>query len=135
MIKIIQGTFGFYDGKRVRPLTAADGAVDLKNPELEKRLIAEGVAISIDNGQLTVDNCPAGDDGELPEYSMDNTMKELQAIAGIYGVDVTGLRTKPEIIAAIDTVNAKDDPPDDEGDPPDGGGADDQPDLTPPDPV
>jgi hypothetical protein len=45
MIKIIAGTFGWRKEKSITALTCADGAVDLKNPELEARLVKKGVAV------------------------------------------------------------------------------------------
>ena len=43
MIRIVKGTFGYFDGRRVVPVTAADGPQSY-DPELEARLVSEGVA-------------------------------------------------------------------------------------------
>ena len=43
MIQIIQGTFGYYNGRKVIPITEADGPQKFDD-ELEARLVKEGVA-------------------------------------------------------------------------------------------
>lgn len=43
MIQIIKGTFGYYNGRKVIPITEADGPQKFDD-ELEARLVKEGVA-------------------------------------------------------------------------------------------
>lgn len=43
MIQIIAGTFGYYNGRKVVPITNQDGPKQF-DPELEARLVKEGVA-------------------------------------------------------------------------------------------
>ena len=45
MIQIIKGTFGYYNGRKVIPITEADGPQKFDD-ELEARLVKEGVAKS-----------------------------------------------------------------------------------------
>ena len=43
MIQIIKGTFGYYNGRKVIPITEVDGPQKFDD-ELEARLVKEGVA-------------------------------------------------------------------------------------------
>ena len=47
MIQIIAGTFGYYNGRKVVPITNADGPQKF-DPELEARLVKKGVAKYVD---------------------------------------------------------------------------------------
>lgn len=47
MIQIIAGTFGYYNGRKVVPITNADGPQKF-DPELEARLVKQGVAKYVD---------------------------------------------------------------------------------------
>ena len=47
MIQIIAGTFGYYNGRKVIPITNQDGPKQF-DPELEARLVKEGVAKYVD---------------------------------------------------------------------------------------
>jgi len=104
MIKIKAGTFGYNDGKKIIPLTAESGAVDL-DPKLEARLVKQGIAVYV--GKLE----PAKFDIEIngknenkPVYNKEMKLIELKEIANSYGVDVSGLRTKDAVITAIEAV-------------------------------
>ena len=44
MIQIIAGTFGYYNGRKVVPITNQDGPKQF-DPELEARLVKEGVQV------------------------------------------------------------------------------------------
>ena len=81
MIQIIKGTFGYYNGRKVIPITEADGPQKFDD-ELEARLVKEGVAKYIGElGETAEQPAPApGDDadepastntaaGEAPEYN------------------------------------------------------------------
>ena len=57
MIQIIKGTFGYYNGRKVIPITEADGPQKFDD-ELEARLVKEGVAKYI------------GEQGETAEQTM-----------------------------------------------------------------
>ena len=47
MIEIIAGTFGYYNGRKVIPITKEDGPQQF-DPELEARLVKQGVAKYVD---------------------------------------------------------------------------------------
>ena len=47
MIQITAGTFGYYNGRKVIPITNADGPQKF-DPELEARLVKQGVAKYVD---------------------------------------------------------------------------------------
>lgn len=101
MIQIVKGSFG-----RVMP----DGTVQATKPgsapfsydkETEERLVAQGVAVFVDDPapDPTPEVLPT-----LPEY--DDTMKlaELKRIAEVYGVNTDGMKTKEAVLAALDVA-------------------------------
>ena len=67
MIQIIKGTFGYYNGRKVIPITEADGPQKFDD-ELEARLVKEGVAKYIGElGETAEQPAPApGDDADEP---------------------------------------------------------------------
>lgn len=136
MIQIIKGTFGYYNGRKVIPITEADGPQKFDD-ELEARLVKEGVAKYIGElGETAEQPAPApGDDAEpastntaadeAPEYNEDMKLDELKEVATRYGVDASAMRKKADVIAAIEAAKAEqpDDGADDE-EPPQIGAAD-----------
>ena len=137
MIQIIKGTFGYYNGRKVIPVTEADGPQKFDD-ELEARLVKEGVAKYIGElGKTAEQPAPApGDDAdepastntaadEAPEYNEDMKLDELKEVATRYGVDASAMRKKADVIAAIEATKAEqpDDGVDDE-EPPQIGAAD-----------
>lgn len=137
MIQIIKGTFGYYNGRKVIPITEADGPQKFDD-ELEARLVKEGVAKYIgEPGETAEQPAPApGDDAdepastntaadEAPEYNEDMKLDELKEVAARYGVDASAMRKKADVIAAIEAAKAEqpDDGADDE-EPPQIGAAD-----------
>ena len=137
MIQIIKGTFGYYNGRKVIPITEADGPQKFDD-ELEARLVKEGVAKYIgEPGETAEQPAPApGDDAdepastntaadEAPEYNEDMKLDELKEVATRYGVDASAMRKKADVIAAIEATKAEqpDDGADDE-EPPQIGAAD-----------
>ena len=136
MIQIIKGTFGYYNGRKVIPITEADGPQKFDD-ELEARLVKEGVAKYIGElGETAEQPAPAPGDAdepastntaadEAPEYNEDMKLDELKDIAAAYGVDASAMRKKADVIAAIEATKAEqpDDGADDE-EPPQIGAAD-----------
>jgi hypothetical protein len=123
MIQIIAGTFGYFDGRNVIPISKEDGPQNLA-PELEARLVKEGVAEYVDGfnepdpagtptpkGSGTPTNQPTSepDDGgnKAPDYNEDMKLDRLKEIAKVYGVDASAIRKKIDVIAAIDEVIKK----------------------------
>ena len=111
MIRIVKGTFGYFDGRRVVPVTAADGPQSY-DPELEARLVSEGVAEYVGDADHTVtvtphltvdvevDGEPAVEDADEPALE-DMTRAELAELAESYGVK-PGKMTKAKLIEAIE---------------------------------
>ena len=131
MIQIIKGTFGYYNGRKVIPITEADGPQKFDD-ELEARLVKEGVAKYIgeqpapapgDDADEPASTNTAAD--EAPEYGEDMKLDELKEVAARYGVDASAMRKKADVIAAIEAAKAEqpDDGADDE-EPPQIGAAD-----------
>ena len=126
MIQIIKGTFGYYNGRKVIPITEADGPQKFDD-ELEARLVKEGVAKYIGELGETAEQ-PASTNtaaDEAPEYNEDMKLDELKEVATRYGVDASAMRKKADVIAAIEATKAEqpDDGADDE-EPPQIGAAD-----------
>ena len=118
MIQIIKGTFGYYNGRKVIPITEADGPQKFDD-ELEARLVKEGVAKYIGEQDAPAEQ-PAPDHGdaadepastntaadEAPEYNEDMKLDELKEVATRYGVDASAMRKKADVIAAVLDDNA-----------------------------
>ena len=92
MIQIIAGTFGYYNGKRVVPIKHEDGPQTF-DPELEARLVQEGIAQYIDQENNDTTN--------PHEY---RKLEELKEIAKSLGVDASAMRKKSDIIRAIEAA-------------------------------
>ena len=112
MIQIIAGTFGYYNGRKVIPITEADGPQQF-DPELEERLVKQGVAKYIGAAPAASQDLEPTDTGaedpedegdELPEYSAEMKLDELKEIAAAYGVDASAMRKKSDIIEAIEAA-------------------------------
>ena len=119
MIQIIKGTFGYYNGRKVIPITEADGPQKFDD-ELEARLVKEGVAKYIgEPGETAEQPAPApGDDADEPAST--NTAADEAT-----EYDASAMRKKADVIAAIEAAKAEqpDDGADDE-EPPQIGAAD-----------
>lgn len=104
MIQIIAGTFGYYNGRKVVPITNADGPQKF-DPELEARLVKQGVAKYVDEQP---EAAPETDDAPTapPEYDEDMKLDELKEVAAAYGVDASAMRKKADVIAAIKVAKA-----------------------------
>lgn len=116
MIQIIAGTFGYYNGRKVVPITNADGPQKF-DPELEARLVKKGVAKYVDEQpaapapaskpEREPEGTPeAGEAPAAPEYEEDMKLDELKEVAAAYGVDASAMRKKADVIAAIEKTKA-----------------------------
>ena len=116
MIQIIAGTFGYYNGRKVVPITNADGPQKF-DPELEARLVKQGVAKYVDEqpeapapavkAEQELEDTPETDDAPTaPEYDEDMKLDELKEVAAAYGVDASAMRKKADVIAAIEEAKA-----------------------------
>lgn len=126
MIRIVKGSYGMVKGKTVVAVQAGSQPIELE-PDKEERLVRLGVAEYVGNVEEP-DNAgekedaesinPGGTDeeqdaegsdpadqddaDELPPYDESMKLSELKAIAEKYGVDATSMKSKKEVIAAID---------------------------------
>lgn len=140
MIEIIAGTFGYYNGRKVIPITKEDGPQKF-DPELEARLVKKRVAKYVDEqpvapvpaekSEQDPDVAPeTGETPAAPEYDEDMKLDELKEVAAAYGVDASAMRKKADVIAAIDEAKeaageaADDDQTGDNEEPPQIGAAD-----------
>lgn len=130
MIEIIAGTFGYYNGRKVIPITKEDGPQQL-DPELEARLVKQDVAKYVDEQPVapTPTEKPGrepeaapetGDAPADPEYDEDMKLDELKEVAAAYGVDASAMRKKADVIAAIEEAKAAADEAADNGQSDDG---------------
>lgn len=140
MIKIIAGTFGYYNGRKVTPITNADGPQKF-DPELEARLVKDGIAEYVNDADQAEDpdvTDPDGNhadpsgttptagspDGEPPEYTGEIKLEDLKKIAAAHGVDASAMRKKADVIAAIEAAKAGETGNGNEEEPPQLGAAD-----------
>ena len=105
MIRIVKGTFGYFDGRRVVPVTFADGPQSY-DPELEARLVSEGVAEYAGEAPAAEpmpdpEPEPEADEADGEPALEDMTRAELAELAGSYGIR-PGKLTKAKLIAAIE---------------------------------
>lgn len=128
MIRIISGTYGHRAGSATKTLRAGD-IIEL-NANAEARLVKRGIAERIGTATLA----QTGDQGEiqtgnvLPDYDESMKLDVLKEIAEAYEVDASKMRSKKEVIAAIDAALANmqeletegDDASEDDGDSEDG---------------
>lgn len=114
MVKIIKGSYGRKVGSVIKPVNPGE-IIELE-PEKEQRLVSIGVAEYVGAEAVKAEELPAKADAEeaeeadsevvdeLPEYSIDMKLDQLKAIAEQYGVDASGLRSKKEVVEAIDAA-------------------------------
>lgn len=129
MIRIISGTYGHRAGSATKTLKAGD-IIEL-DASAEARLVKRGIAQYIG----VAAHVPQVDTQEdiqtataLPDYDESMKLDVLREIAEAYEVDASKMRSKKEIIAAIDAALANmqeletegDDASDDDGDSEDG---------------
>lgn len=108
MIKIIKGSYGMRKGATVVPVLPGSDPIELSK-EQEARLVRLGVAEYVTDDP---DECKYAADGsddaqdeivdEFPEYNADMKLTDLKKIAEAYGVDASSMRSKKEVIEAID---------------------------------
>lgn len=110
MIRIIKGSYGLRKGKEVKAIVAGSDPIEL-SAEKEERLVRLGVAeyVTSEGGEVKQpdeEGTQTGDEivDELPEYSEDMKLSQLKEIAEAYGVDARALRSKKEVIEAIEAA-------------------------------
>lgn len=95
MIKIIKGTFGYNDGKCIIPKTVKDEPFSC-GKELEKRLVAEGVAEYVSQEEVVVET-KAEAEAEEVEISREDLIAQFKAF---------GLKGNPNTMKT-ETLKAK----------------------------
>lgn len=100
MIEIIKGTFGYFDGRSVRPVTQADGPQKWDD-ELEKRLVARGVARYVETEEKPSTEAQEPVEAETEDIES-LSYKELRKLAADMGLDTKKLRKKEALIEAIE---------------------------------
>ena len=110
MIKIIKGSYGMRCGKSVQAVPAGSDPIEL-DKDKEERLVRLGVAVyvtkedDVDTYRHEGSEAAQEDDEiveEFPEYSEDMKLAELKAVAEAYGIDASSMRSKKEVIEAIE---------------------------------
>lgn len=126
MVQITTGTFGYYNSRKVVPITSADGPQKF-DPELEARLVKQGVAKYVDAPAGQTETAggqheePVDTTADLPKYNDRMKLDELKKIAAAYGVDASAMTKKVEVIKAIDAAKAATEQTADDADDGDGG--------------
>ena len=90
MIKMIKGTYGLMVDGVVEAMTPRSAPFELSE-EREAELVAAGVAEKVDKPKSRYDGMK---------------MTELREIAAAHDVDVTGLRARKALIAALEAAGA-----------------------------
>lgn len=104
-IRIINGTFGYNDGTRIKPLTAKDGDIDFLPKALEKRLVVDDkIAVYVDKKpaeKKPEENKPA-EFFELGDRKVEDLdYKELQAAFKFYELGNPVSKSKDFLVNAI----------------------------------
>lgn len=101
MIKIIQGVYGFWNGRMVVPKTVNDEPFT-ETPEQEERLVKLGVAGYVNiPPSIVAETATVEEVDELPVNLEDMTVKELKVFAEPYGVKYKVGTGKDDFIEAI----------------------------------
>lgn len=126
MVEIIEGTFGYFDGRKIKPITEKDGPQRF-DPDLEARLVKNGKAryVKEKKSDPEAERLDETDGSDLPAYDKTMKLNDLKEIAKLYGVDASKCTAKAEVCDLIDAKLAESDED----------GEDDQPDLSPAAPV
>ena len=111
MIKIIKGSYGMRVKNSIIAVPAGSDPIELSK-EKEERLVRIGVAVYVDDqknkNELPDVNTDETQDDEIvdefPEYNEEMKLSELKEIAAKYGIDAGSMRSKKEVIEAIDAA-------------------------------
>ena len=110
MIRIIKGSYGMRCGASVKAIPAGSDPIELSK-EKEARLVRLGVAVYVTEEEDVI--VQPGDDAaqedeivdEFPEYNENMKLSELKEIAKVYGIDAGSMRSKKEVIEAIEAAH------------------------------
>lgn len=103
MIKMISGTFGYWDGVKVVPKTNKDAPFSA-GAECEARLVRLGIAEYVGGASKPAEELPELPDGveAIPEYDVNMKADELRKIAKLMGLTFAVGTTKAEMVAQMD---------------------------------
>jgi len=114
LIKIINGTYGYHEGKFVVPKTHIDPPFE-EDDERAEKLIKNKIAVAVEGHQkesytakeLDADDVDAVDDADFttidkPEYSIKMRADQLEEIMNRYGIEISNGMAKKEMIAKLD---------------------------------
>jgi predicted xylose isomerase-like sugar epimerase len=113
MIKIIKGSYGLRRGVSVEAIHA--GTTIEIDKDKEARLVRLGVAVYVGNTgdenpeqQNTAETETTQDKDEVvdtfPEYNESMKLSDLKKVAEAYGIDASSMRTKKDVIEAIEAA-------------------------------
>ena len=102
MIKMIKGTYGRVVNGTVEAMTKHSAPFKLSETR-EAELVAAGVAVKVE-------------DTEQAKAYANMKMAELRKVAAALGVDVSGAKTKKEVLAIIEAGEAVEETPEPEAD-------------------
>jgi hypothetical protein len=102
MIQIIRGVYGHYVNGTVQA-KGVDSPPFTIAPEKEERLVAQGVAVYVDDVSTVREELPElpPDVTAIPEYSIDMKPDELRAIAKQMGLTFKFGTTKAEMVTEM----------------------------------
>lgn len=110
MIKIIKGSYGMRVKNSIIAVPAGSDPIELSK-EKEERLVRIGVAVYVDDqenkNELSDDADKTQDDENVDEflaYNEEMKLSDLKEIAKKYGIDASSMRSKKEVIEAIDAA-------------------------------
>lgn len=101
-IRVTVGTVGYYDAKHAhKRMTAADGPFECEDTQAE-HFVSAGVAEYV-GGVIEADEADEQEvTGHLAKSQLEEmTIQQLQNLAGVLGVDVTGCKKKADYVDAI----------------------------------
>ena len=120
MIQMICGTYGHYVNGQVIARTKDSDPFEI-SPEREAELVSKGLAVYVNDAPIGFDEIPPellpDDVTPIPEYSTENTAKELREIGSICGLTFKVGMSKADMVAALDAFfdeNLTDEEPDGE---------------------
>lgn len=105
MIKIIKGSYGMRRGASVQAIPAGSDPIELSKDK-EERLVRLGVAVYVTDESITSPDETQDDEivDEFPEYNEEMKLDDLKEIAKVYGIDASSMRSKKDVIEAIDAA-------------------------------
>ena len=110
MIKIIKGSYGMRRGSSVQAVPAGSDPIELSKDK-EERLVRLGVAVYVTDTDEPIANTDEAQDDEIvdefPEYNEDMKLSELKEIAKVYGIDASSMRSKKDVIEAIEAARTE----------------------------